>query len=82
MTNDQMKPNRFGKWHIAKKQAKEINDHLLSGGVVMIANYLKATQLEKKHAGMVKGTKSGLYMQRGKNWVCIDGCSIKLYTYK
>lgn len=82
MSNDQMKANRFGRWHIARKQATEIIKHLNNGGTVMITNYLKAYQLDKRHTSMIKGTKSGLYMQRGKNWVCIDGCSIRLFTSK
>ena len=82
MSNDEMKANRYRRWYVARKQAAEIIMHLNNGGIVMIGNHLKAWQLDKRHVSMIKATKTGLYMQRGKNWDCIDGCSIKLYTGK
>ena len=82
MTNDDMKQNRFGRWYTARKNAAEIKNHLKSGGIVMNANYLKAYQLDSRHVDMIKGTKTGLYMQSGKKWVCIDGCSVKMYRAK
>lgn len=80
MTNDQMKANRFGRWYTARKRASAIVEHLINGGVVMVCTALSATQLDNpKHATMIKGTKTGLYIQRGKKWECIDYCSIKFY---
>jgi hypothetical protein len=38
----------------------------------------KVTKLTSKHIGMVKAAKNGAYVQSGKSWVCIDGCSIKV----
>lgn len=76
MTNEQMKPNRFGRWYEARKKLNAIVKALNSGHTVMLSTYAKHTQYTKKHIGMFKATKSGLYVQQGKNWVCVDGCKI------
>jgi riboflavin synthase alpha subunit len=77
MTNDQMKAGRFVRWHVARRKVAFIQGHLAAGRTVYICTMTKATKLSAKHAGMVKATKSGAYMQAGKSWVCIDGCALK-----
>jgi hypothetical protein len=76
MTNEQMKAGRFAKWHLARRKAKFIADHLAAGRTVYIATSLRITKLSAKHADMIKATKGGLFMQAGKRWDCIDYCQI------
>jgi hypothetical protein len=56
---------------------REIEDHLASGGIVVVATMTKATMYSKKHIGMFKADKSGVYVRRGKSWDCIDYCGIR-----
>lgn len=77
MTNDQMKANRFLRLYQARQKLQAITDHLSIGGQVLIATYTRATAYSAKHAAMFKATKSGLYVQRGKQWDCIDHCAIR-----
>lgn len=79
MNNDQMKPNRFGQWHQARRKLAAIRQALQDGCTIMVSTHLKATQYTAKHADMFKATKSGLYVRRGKNWDCIDYCKITAY---
>jgi len=49
----------------------KIQDHLKSGGVVVIRTHLKQWEFKPKHAAMFrrgKAGESGVYMQRGKSW--------------
>lgn len=78
MTNDQMKANRFARWHIARRKVAFIREQLAAGRTIYICTALRATKLSAKHADMVKATKSGAYLQAGKSWVCIDYCAIKV----
>jgi hypothetical protein len=67
---------RFLRWHKARQRVAFIKARLNAGAVVTLATYTHAWHYRAKHAGMFKATKSGSYVQRGKNWVCIDGCAI------
>lgn len=79
MTNADMKPGRFAKWALARRKLAFIRSNIEAGRMVQLATYLKAYRLTAKHLDMVKATKAGLYMQSGKSWLCIDGCSIKAF---
>lgn len=77
LANDQMKSNRFARWHKARKKVAEIRSHLEMGHEVYICTYTRAVRYTKKHVEMFKATRTGAFVQRGKNWDCIDGCAIK-----
>ena len=78
MNNSKMKFNRILKLQTGKRLFSRISDHLKINGVVLICTHTRITKLTKKHIDMIKMGKSGsLYMQRGKNWDCIDFCNFK-----
>lgn len=81
MTNEQMKPNRFGRWAANRKLYRRIMDTLNSGGIVTIATYTRAAHYDRRHANMFKVTRTGVFVQRGKSWDCFaDGtvmCGIR-----
>ena len=79
LTNDQMKPNRFARWAKARKRIKFILENLESGRTVQISTYLKSVRYTAKHKEMFKATKNGAWVQRGKNWDCIDGCDVRAF---
>lgn len=76
MNNSQMKAGRFLRWHLARRKVSAIVGALNSGNAIVISTYTKHTKYTKKHADMFKATKSGAFVQSGKNWLCIDGTKI------
>lgn len=76
MTNSQMIANRFLRWHKARRGLAAILETLRTGGVVQIVTYLRITKCDARHVPMFKAARTGLYIQRGKRWVCIDYCKI------
>lgn len=60
----------------ATRKLAFIHEHLAAGRTIYIATALKAWKLSKKHAAMVKVSGESIYLQRGKNWDCIDYCQI------
>lgn len=76
MTNTEMKPNRFARWHLARKRIAFIRKHLAAGNTVAISTQTRAVHYTAKHINMFKATRSGAYVQRGKSWDCIDFCSV------
>ena len=78
LTNEQMKPNRFLRWHKARKKIAAIKAHLSQGHTVQIGTMTHATNYKAKHIDMFKATRSGAYVQRGKSWDCIDFCKISV----
>lgn len=79
LTNDQMKPNRFARWAKARKRVSFIVSNLQAGKTVQITTYTKATRYTAKHINMFKATKSGAFVQSGKNWLCIDGVDVRAF---
>jgi len=79
MTNDEMKEGRFLRWHKARKLVAEINAALESGATVQFTTYLKATRYTKKHIGMIKAGKDGIYTQHGRRWLYSSGCKITVF---
>lgn len=79
LTNDEMTPGRFLRWHRARVLVGKINAALESGCIVQLTTYTHATRCTRKHAGMFKATRSGAYLRRGKAWDCIDGCKVTAY---
>jgi hypothetical protein len=79
ISNEQMKSGRFEKLANGKKTFNAIINHLQNNGEVYICTYTKAIKYQSKHINMFKLGKSGsVYVQRGKNWDCIDYAGIKL----
>lgn len=77
MNNDQMKPNRYLRWHKARVLVSRIQSHLNAGGKVMIGTATRHTTYDKRHVDMFRATRTGAFAQRGKNWECIDFCGIR-----
>lgn len=80
MTNAQMTAGRFLRLHNSRRKVAFILAHLAAGHMVQITTYTKATRYTAKHAGMFKATKSGAYVQSGKNWVCFDGNDVRAFA--
>jgi len=78
MSNADMKPRRFLRWHKARKRIAYIVDNLNAGRTVYLVTYGRAIKLTAKHVGILKATKTGAYIQMGKRWDCIDGCGINV----
>lgn len=79
MTNDEMKPGRFLRFHVARAKVRWIEEKLAAGATVQLTTYTHATRFTRKHLGMFKATKTGAYVQHGKRWDCIDGCKIDAF---
>ena len=73
-----MKAGRFLHWYKARVKVAGIQTHLAAGRTVYICSMTHITKLTAKHANMVKATKSGAWLQRGKRWDCIDYCGIRI----
>lgn len=72
-----MQPNRFLQWQQYKKRFAEIHTHLKKGGTVLIPTCTKATLYRPEHTGMFKVTRSGLFVQRGKSFECLNFSTIR-----
>jgi hypothetical protein len=79
MTNDEMKPGRYLRWHNARKRIAWIQAKLAEGHTVQLTTYTTATRYKAKHADMFRATRTGAYVQRGKAWDCIDGCHVTAF---
>lgn len=66
----------------AEKMVEFIKTNLAAGNTVMIATYLRAWKLTKKHTNMVKVVGASAYMQNGKRWDCIDYCHVSAIVKK
>lgn len=63
--------------------AKEINNHLLNGGIVVISTYNKSFQYESKHTGWFTiGNNGNLYVKSGKNKNCLTSNNGKMLLVK
>jgi hypothetical protein len=73
MTNKEMTPNRFLRWHRSRQRVKTIQDHLKAGGSVLMCTHCKQTRFDPKHIGMFSASRNGAFVQRGRSNDCIDG---------
>lgn len=80
LTNAQMTANRFARWAKARARLAKIQNALASGATITISTYGRQLRLTSKHAEMLKATKTGLYVQRGRSWDCIDGAKIQAWA--
>ena len=72
LTNAAMDQNRFGRWANARRRISWIKSNLEAGREVYVCSQTRRSKYTKKHVDMFKATKSGAYVQSGKNWLCID----------
>jgi hypothetical protein len=77
LSNDQMKADRFLRWHRARQTLAKMNAVWDRGGSVIVSTYTKATEFKAKHRDMIQARRDGLYAQRGKAWDFIGGCAIR-----
>lgn len=79
LTNAQMTANRFARWAKARAKLAKITEAMNAGATITVTTYGRQLRLTAKHADMLKATKTGLYVQRGKAWDCIDGAKIQAW---
>lgn len=70
-----MKAGRFYRWAIARRKLAWCQDRLSEGRTVYLCNHLRITKIRRVES--LKATKSGFYVQSGKNWVCADYCELR-----
>lgn len=80
LTNSNMKAGRFLRHYKAKQKVAAIVAQLDAGRTVYLCAYTRATKLTAKHRNMLKASKAGTFIQRGKAWDCIDGCKIEVHA--
>ena len=79
MTNEQMKAGRFLKLHKARRMFRFIVANLEAGNSVSLTTYTRSVNYKAKHKAMFKLAGSSVYVQRGKNWDCIDLCRVTAF---
>ena len=77
MNNDQMKANRYLRWHQARQKLARIQHHLADGGKMVVGTHTRATVYDRRHGEMFRATRAGLFVRRGSGWDCIDYCGIR-----
>jgi hypothetical protein len=75
MSNENMKANRFLRMYENKKLYNGIIAEIAKGLSIQITTYTQSKIYSK--AEQFKLGKTGVYAQRGKNWDCINGSSIR-----
>ena len=76
MENSAMKAGRFLRQHKARQRIKWMEIQWDAGKTVYVSTCTRITKIAPKHRDMVKATKTGVYVQRGRAWDCIDFCNI------
>lgn len=66
MTNDQMKPGRYLKLHIARKKIAWIKARIGEGRKVHLVSGMSRVVIGAKAIDCLKATKQGLHLQSGK----------------
>ncbi len=75
MSNEQMKANRYMRMYENKKLYQNILAEIEKGLAIQVTNYMHSKIYTK--ASQFKCGKTGVYVQRGKNWDCINGSAIR-----
>jgi len=75
MDYSKMTPNRFMRMYENKKLYNSIIVEISKGLSIQITTYTQSKIYSK--AEQFKLGKTGVYAQRGKNWDCINGASIR-----
>lgn len=79
LSNDQMKAGRYLRFQQAKRKLEWIKARSAEGLDVYVCTYTKSTRFTPKTMAKgewFKATRSGLYVARGRQWDCVDGCKI------
>lgn len=71
------KPNYYLDWHKRRKRLAAILTHLERGGTVLLCTAYRVTKITAKHSSMLRAVPDGLYIQRGKNWECLNFTTIR-----
>ena len=71
MTNSSMIANRYANWAKYRKLVKTVSANVEAGRKVCIQAGWSIMPFTKKNLECIKATKSGVFVQKGKNWVCI-----------
>ena len=66
LANHEMKANRFGRQAKARRQYREIIEHIELGGRVFVGSYTKPKIYSKPE--QFRLGKNEVYAARGKNW--------------
>lgn len=82
MSNQQMKPGRYADWADCRKCVRWIQSELRAGRTIVVATYTKARQFDSRHVAMFKATRSGVFVQRGKQWDCIREAGVSLCSIR
>jgi hypothetical protein len=76
MNNSNMIPRRFLNWQTHRRAHAFIVAQVAAGRTVYITNALYSIRVNAKTVGMVKATKTGLYVQKRNRWECVNGSQI------
>lgn len=76
LSNDQMIAGRFARWGEARRKEAWIRERVEAGFTVYLSTVTHHTTITAKHLSLIKATKTGLYIRRGKKWLCYDGAKI------
>lgn len=77
MKNSEMKAGRFAKWAKARRRLAAINAAFDAGRTVQVVTSMRVTNYAPKHRAMFVATRSGLFVQSGKKFLCLDFTTIK-----
>jgi len=75
MSNENMKANRYLRMYENKKLYNSIVAEIAKGLAIQVSTYTKSKIYTK--AEQFKLGKTGVYVQRGKNWDCINSSAIR-----
>ena len=79
LTNQDMKADRFARWHRARQRAAEIKTALLAGRIVQVTTYTKCWRYKRSHADLFVGRWNGLYVRHGRELLNIDYCDVRFF---
>lgn len=71
LTNTQMVANRFANFAKYRRLVNVVRKNVEAGRTVNIQAGWTVMPFTKKNVDCIKATKGGVFVQRGKNWVCI-----------
>jgi hypothetical protein len=75
MDINKMKAGRYRRMYVDKKLYNEILTEIARGLAIQVTTYTKSKIYTK--ASQFRLGRDGVYVQRGKNWDCIRGASVR-----
>lgn len=76
MQNSQMVAGRFLAWHAARVKLAWIKSRLDDGMTVYLSTSMRHIKIQPKHFGMLRATKSGLYVAERGKLTCCNHCRL------